>query len=157
MDREPLPGFRHAFFTTTKGVRIHYVVNAGADAVPEGNLAVFVHGFPDSYLLWRHVLGTPALQQGHTLVAVDLPGYGGSDGLPMYGPCELLEAMAEFVVGVRGRFLRDGRRCVVVSHDWGALVCARLAAEAGELADHWVVTSGIIVSFVSSLLDWACC
>jgi len=54
--------------------------------------------------------------------------------------------MAEFLIGVRKQFLQEDRKCVVVSHDWGALICARLAAEAGELADRWVTTSGIIVS-----------
>ncbi|KAF2628049.1 alpha/beta-hydrolase [Macroventuria anomochaeta] len=144
LDHEPLPGFRHAFFSTSTGVNIHYVVNSNADAPPLRNLAFFVHGFPDSYLLWRHILQTPVLQQSHTLVAVDLPGYGGSDSLPNYGPYEMLEAMTEFIIGVRKQFLQEDRKCVVVSHDWGALVCARLASEAGELADRWIITSGII-------------
>ncbi|KAH6633572.1 Alpha/Beta hydrolase protein [Boeremia exigua] len=144
LDREPLPGFRHAFFTTSAGAKLHYVVNANADAPPSRNIAVFVHGFPDSYLLWRHILQTPALQQAHTLVAFDLPGYGGSDSLPNYGPNEVLEAVAEFIVAARKQFLQQDRKCVVVSHDWGALICARLASEAGELADRWITTSGII-------------
>lgn len=87
------------------------------------------------------------LQQSHTLIAVDLPGYGGSDSLPNYGPYEVLEAMSEFIIGMRRQFLQEDRKCVVVSHDWGALICARLASEACELADHWIVTSGIIVSY----------
>ncbi len=66
--------------------------------------------------------------------------------MPNYGANEVLEAMAEFVIGVRKQFLQENRRCVVVSHDWGALVCSRLAAEASELADRWIITSGIIVS-----------
>ncbi|KAJ8110204.1 hypothetical protein OPT61_g6896 [Boeremia exigua] len=144
LDREPLPGFRHAFFTTSAGVNIHYVVNSDPSDPPSRNIALFVHGFPDSYLLWRHILQAPALQQSHTLIAVDLPGYGGSDSLPNYGPNEVLEAIAEFIIGVRKQFLQDNRRCVVVSHDWGALICARLASEAGELADRWIITSGII-------------
>jgi pimeloyl-ACP methyl ester carboxylesterase len=85
--------------------------------------------------------------QSHTLIAVDLPGYGGSDSLPNYGPNEMLEAMTEFVIGVRALFLQQEKKCVVVSHDWGALVCARLASEASELAEHWIITSGIIVSY----------
>lgn len=105
-----------------------------------------MHGFPDSYLLWRHLLQDPALQQTNTLIALDLPGYGGSDGLPNYGPNEMLEAMAETIIALRKQFLQDGRKCVVVSHDWGALTCARLASEASELADRWLITSAIIVS-----------
>ncbi|KAJ4337993.1 hypothetical protein N0V87_004341 [Didymella glomerata] len=144
LDREPLPSFRHAFFTTSTGVNIHYVVNANADAPPSRNVAIFVHGFPDSYLLWRHILQTSVLQQSHTLVAVDLPGYGGSDSLPNYGPNEVLEAMTEFIIGVRKQYLQPDRKCVVVSHDWGALVSARLASEAPELADRFILASAII-------------
>lgn len=62
-----------------------------------------------------------------------------------YGPYEVLEAMTEFIIGVRKQFLHPDRKCVVVSHDWGALVCARLASEAPELADRFIITSGIIV------------
>jgi pimeloyl-ACP methyl ester carboxylesterase len=86
------------------------------------------------------------LQQSHTLIAVDLPGYGGSDSLPSYGPFEVLEAITEFVIGVRKLFLQQDRKCVVVSHDWGALISARLASEASELADRFIITSGLIVS-----------
>lgn len=146
LDREPLPGFKHAFFSTSTGTNVHYVVNADTEASPSRNVAFFIHGFPDSYLLWRHILQTPALQQTNTLIAIDLPGYGGSDSLPNYGPNEILEAMAETIIGLRKQFLHDGRKSVVVSHDWGALICARLASEASELADRWVITSGIIVS-----------
>ena len=100
-------------------------------------------------MLWRHILQTPVLEQSHTLIAVDLPGYGGSDSLPKYGPYEVLETMSEFMIDVRKQFLQQDRKCVVVSHDWGTLICARLASEASELADHWIFTSGIIVSILT--------
>jgi pimeloyl-ACP methyl ester carboxylesterase len=102
-------------------------------------------GFPDSFLLWRHILQSPELQRNHILIAVDLPGYGGSDSLPHYGPYEMLEAMAEFILDVRRQYLQEDRRVVVTTHDWGALVGSRLASEAAQLADHWIITSGMIV------------
>jgi pimeloyl-ACP methyl ester carboxylesterase len=112
------------------------------------NLADFITGFPDSFLLWRHILQSPDLYRNNILIAVDLPGYGGSDGLPFYGPYEMLEAMTEFLLDVREQHLQSDKRLVVVTHDWGALTGSRLASEAGELADRWIITSGIIVSFV---------
>jgi pimeloyl-ACP methyl ester carboxylesterase len=78
------------------------------------------------------------------LIAVDLPGYGGSDSLPAYGPNEMLEALSEFVLGVREQFLSEGKKAVVVTHDWGAVIGARLASEAHVLADHWIITGGVI-------------
>lgn len=71
--------------------------------------------------------------------------------MPAYGAFEVLEAITEFIIGARQQFLQEDGRCVVVSHDWGALICARLASEASELADHWIITSGIIVSYQSRL------
>jgi hypothetical protein len=166
LDREPLPGFRHAFFTTSTGTQLHFVCNADPDTVQPKNIAIFIHGmsfcrgplhggaeftdpsntgFPDSFVLWRHILQSPELQRSHILIAVDLPGYGGSDSLPSYGPYEMLEAMTEFILDMRKQYLHPDRKVVIATHDWGALVGARLASEAGQLADRWIITSGIIV------------
>lgn len=86
----------------------------------------------------------------HTLIAVDLPGYGGSDSLDNYGPGEVLEALAAFIIEMRAKYLGEGRKVVVVTHDWGTIVSSRLAGEAKGLADRWVLTSGIVVSSHSS-------
>ncbi|KAL6704097.1 hypothetical protein ACN47E_008760 [Coniothyrium glycines] len=151
LDREPLPGFQHAFFKTRTGISLHYIVNSrsGSSTMPK-NVAVFIHGFPDSFVLWRHVLQSSELLRHHVIVAVDLPGYGGSDSLPAYGPYEVLETLTEFILGIRAQFLQENKRVVVVTHDWGALIGARLAAEARGLADHWVITSGIIPPLTAS-------
>jgi pimeloyl-ACP methyl ester carboxylesterase len=164
---EPLPGFRHAFFTSSTGTQLHFVTNANAESLASRNVAIFIHGkssyralrepispwenlltrltgFPDSFILWRHILQSPDLQRNHILIAVDLPGYGGSDGLPSYGPYEMLETMTEFILDMRKQYLQADRKVVVVTHDWGALVGARLASEASQLAEHWIITSGII-------------
>lgn len=102
-------------------------------------------GFPDSCLLWRKILPASSLDS-HILIAVDLPGYGGSDNLPKYGANEVLETMSEFILGMREEFLQAQAKCVVVSHDWGGIVAARLACEANQLADRWVIASAVIVS-----------
>lgn len=112
--------------------------------------ANFISGFPDSFLLWRHILQSSELLRHHTLIAVDLPGYGGSDNLPAYGPNEVLEAMTEFVLGIREQFLQPDQKFLVVTHDWGALVGARLAAEAQGLADQWIITSGAMPALTAA-------
>ncbi|RAR08743.1 catalytic hydrolase [Stemphylium lycopersici] len=144
LDREPLPGFRHAFFETSRGKKVHYVVHDGPESGKAKNVAIFIHGFPDSFLIWRHLLQSPSLQQDTILVAVDLPGYGGSDGLPTYSPNEMLEAVSEFIINIRQQFLQEDKKTVVVTHDWGAVIGARLASEAHVLADHWIITGGVI-------------
>ncbi|KAF1829934.1 alpha/beta-hydrolase [Decorospora gaudefroyi] len=150
LEQEPLPGLRHAFFTTSNGTRLHYVVNEPAGSSAPKDVAIFIHGFPDSFVLWRHFLQSSELQRNHILIAVDLPGYGGSDSLPAYGPNEVFETLCEFIIGVRQLFLQEGKKTVLVTHDWGAVIGARLASEAHVLADHWIITGGIIPSLQAS-------
>ncbi|KAH7392093.1 Alpha/Beta hydrolase protein [Phaeosphaeria sp. MPI-PUGE-AT-0046c] len=150
LDREPLPGFRHAFFTTSTGTRLHFVTNAGAESLDAKNVAIFIHGFPDSFLLWRHILQSPELQRNHILIAVDIPGYGGSDGLPSYGAYDMLETMTEFILDMRKQYLQGDRKVVIATHDWGALIGARLASEAAQLADRWIITSGMLPHLAAS-------
>lgn len=44
LDRQPLPGFRHAFFTTGAGTRLHFVTNANAGSSDAKNVCLFIHG-----------------------------------------------------------------------------------------------------------------
>lgn len=44
LDREPLPGFRHAFFETSGGKKVHYVVHDGPESGKAKNVAIFIHG-----------------------------------------------------------------------------------------------------------------
>lgn len=111
---------------------------------------LMIIGFPDSYMIWKHLLQSPSLQQDTILVAVDLPGYGGSDSLPSYGANEMLEALSEFMIAIRQQYLHDGKKTVAVTHDWGAIIGARLASEAHVLADHWIITGGVIPSLQRS-------
>ena len=159
-------GLSHRFLTLRDGRQLHYLtstasVDPSRSAKP---LVIFIHGFPDSCIVWRHLLdSTRSLAEKATLVGVDLPGYGGSDGCNTYSPDEVLEALTEFVVAMRDLYveqeyyenldgptqkLADGRPQVyVVGHDWGSVLGFRLAAEAPALADRFILTSGPLVSW----------
>jgi len=112
------------------------------------NLVIFIHGFPDSWVLWRHLLSSTSLQANATLVAVDLPGYGGSDSFSSYGATEILEALAEFVVGLRAE--HDGVKVSIVGHDWGCILGFRLASEAPSIAESFVLSNGPHVGCTTS-------
>lgn len=87
--------------------------------------------------------------QDATLVAVDLPGYGGSDSFPKYDT-EVLEALTEFVVAMRDKYIpaeeTDTANTFVVGHDWGCILGFRLAAEAPAIADRFILTNAPHVS-----------
>ncbi|KAF2114422.1 Alpha/Beta hydrolase protein [Lophiotrema nucula] len=144
----PFAGFKHKFFTTRNGVKLHYVTNA-KEGTKSGKIAIFIHGFPDSYVLWRSILGSPALS-AHTLIAVDLPGFGGSDSLPVYDPENVLESLAGFILGIREQYLQEGGKVVMVTHDWGGIVGGRLASEAKELADRWIIIGAVLIPQLQS-------
>jgi pimeloyl-ACP methyl ester carboxylesterase len=102
------------------------------------------------------------LQENAILVTVDLPGFGGSDSFPHYGAIEVLEALTEFIVGIREQYLCSdsgdngqkedrGDKVFIVGHDWGCLLGYRLAAEAPCLADRFILTNAPHVSARSKM------
>ena len=52
--------------------------------------------------------------------------------------------MTELIIDVREKYLQEGKKAVIATHDWGAVIGARLASEAHVLADHWIITGGVI-------------
>lgn len=55
-------------------IRLHYV-EAGN---PSGQLMLFVHGFPDCWLVWKNQMKEFS-SLGYHVVSVDMRGYGDSD------------------------------------------------------------------------------
>lgn len=45
---------------------------------------------------------------------------------------------------MREGYLQEEAKLVVVSHDWGGVITARLASEAYQVADRFVVASAVI-------------
>lgn len=62
-----LPRMAHSE-TRVNGVRVHYVHGGEETSSP----LVLLHGFPQSWLMWRRVL--PALADRYRVVALDLRG-----------------------------------------------------------------------------------
>ena len=108
--------------------------------------------------MWRHVIQSSSLEDRATLVALDLPGYGGSDSFEKYGPDEVLESLTEFIAAMREEYVDSvdtsqqsreqqdhGGHIYIVGHDWGCVLAYRLSAEAPCLADKFILTNGPLV------------
>jgi pimeloyl-ACP methyl ester carboxylesterase len=119
-------------------------------------LVILLHGFPDSGHLFSRQLQSYPFESAK-LVALDLPGYGGSDSLPSYGPDQVLNAVAEGIIELKRRYLKsvpeDIARCILVGHDWGGVVGYRIAAESTGLIDEFVAVNSIYVRTIS---DYTC-
>ena len=91
---------------------------------PDGRPVLFVHGLPFSSFIWRDV--TAAMEgQGLRLIAVDLVGFGDSEG-EGYGVLEQAGHLADFADALG---LEDA---TVVGHDWGAGIGLIYAAQNPE-------------------------
>ncbi|KAK0046487.1 epoxide hydrolase 1 [Biomphalaria pfeifferi] len=116
----------HGFLTLTE-IKIHYVASGPEDKP----LMLFIHGFPDFWFSWRY--------QITEVVAYDQRGYGESEK-PKHvrdNRVNKLTSDCRQIVEALGY-----QSCVLVGHDWGALVaweCCRLFP---KMVDRLIVISG---------------
>ncbi len=116
----PEPTIKHGY-GAVGDVILHYVVAGSGPAV------VLLHGWPQTWYEWRHVL--PVLAQKYTVIAPDLRGLGDSTR-PLHGYDK--KTIANDV----WRLVHDHlghTRFHLVGHDWGgptafALACAHAGA-----------------------------
>ena len=112
---------------TARGTRFH-VALAGPEApAGAGPLTLLVHGFPECWWTWRHVI--PALAQaGHRVAALDLRGFGGSDRPPSgYDLVTLAQDLAAVVRSL------GHERAVVVGAGLGGQIAWALPSVAPDL------------------------
>jgi (E)-2-((N-methylformamido)methylene)succinate hydrolase len=103
-----------------------------------GETVVLLHGLGGSAANWAEVVDR--LVPGRRVLAVDLPGHGGSDPLPRGA---VLDDYADAVAGaIEGR---DGAPALVVGHSFGGQVALRLAVRHPRLVRGLVlvVSSGV--------------
>jgi pimeloyl-ACP methyl ester carboxylesterase len=126
------PNLRH-MYTDNAGVRLHYVTS-GSDRNP---LMVFVHGFPDFWYSWRNQI--QAFSASHQVVALDLRGYNLSDrpeGIEQYKFSVLLDDIRAVIEAER-----NGRKVILVGHDWGAALSWLFTGQNPDLIERLVVLS----------------
>lgn len=109
----------------TRGIGLH-VAEAG-----EGAPLVLLHGWPQHWWCWRHVI--PRLARNNRVIAPDLRGWGWSDAPP--GDY----AKAAFAADVLALLDAEGlERVRVIGHDWGGYTAFLLALEHPERVERLV-------------------
>jgi haloacetate dehalogenase len=113
------------FDKSTSSDGIAYV-RAGA-----GRPLLLLHGFPETHAAWHRA--APRLARRFTVIAADLPGYGGSRPASGGSKREIGSALV--------RFMRDLGlpRFGLVGHDRGARVAYRMALDSPDSVSHLVV------------------
>lgn len=110
----------------------------------QGPALLMVHGFPRTSLMWRYV--APRLAKNHTVICIDLRGYGRS-GIPASTEDHYpytKRAMANELVEVMSKL--GFARFSVVGHDRGGRVSYRLALDHPEKVDRLAVFDVIPIS-----------
>ena len=121
-----------------EGVRVRYV-RAGS-----GPPVLLIHGLASSIYTWSEVL--PALSREHEVVALDLPGFGGSDQ-----PADL---SGQAYLGVVRQLLDRLQiaRATIVGHSLGGAVAVMLAAEHPERVERLALLAPAGFNFAPSEL-----
>ncbi|MCG8919127.1 alpha/beta hydrolase [Actinokineospora sp. PR83] len=118
-----IPGFDYQRVTVADGVTLN-AATAGA-----GSPVVLLHGFPQTHVMWRHV--ATDLAADHTVVCLDLRGYGDSDK-PADGYAKRVMA-ADVVTAAR---VLGHDRFALAGHDRGALVAVRAGLDHPDAVSH---------------------
>ncbi|OYU16324.1 MAG: epoxide hydrolase [Alphaproteobacteria bacterium PA4] len=108
--------------TTTRSIAANGLTFA-VDAAGAGpDIALCLHGFPESRFSWRHQL--PLLADlGWHAVAPDLRGYGGSSRPPRRADYHIDHLVADVAALFAALATEHGKgRHLLVAHDWGAII-----------------------------------
>lgn len=127
-------------FEVIEGLRVRYV-RAGT-----GPPVVLIHGLASSLYTWKDVL--PPLACDHEVVAVDLPGFGGSDQPAVLSA----EAYPAVVRGLMDRLAIA--RATVVGHSLGGAVAVMLAAGNPERVERLALVAPAGFNLARSELPW---
>jgi pimeloyl-ACP methyl ester carboxylesterase len=126
------PRIQHAY-ADVNGVRLHYAT-AG-----DGQLVVFLHGFPEFWYAWKDQLAE--FGKDHLAVAPDMRGYNLSskpEGVEQYRMPLLVEdvrALAEKLgFGAKRKF-------ILVGHDWGGVVAWSYAAAHPDTLEKLIIVN----------------
>ncbi|KAI7505013.1 hypothetical protein KC347_g8122 [Hortaea werneckii] len=134
-------------FVEANGLQLHCLSNNATQRAP--NLVILLHGFPDSAHVFDNLLASRRLANTDSkLVALGLPGYGGSDTPKDFGAESMLNAIIEAIVELKKRHLDSGNQpghgqCILLGHDWGGAIAFRIAAETEQLVDRVVVLNSM--------------
>ena len=127
----PTPAITH-HVAELSDVRLHYVT-AG-----DGPPVVLLHGWPQTWYEWRHVI--PALAEHHRVIAPDLRGLGDSSRPEGgYDKKTVAGDIWELVDSELGQ-----TRFQLVGHDWGGPTAYALAAAHPEVVAGLVIIDVVI-------------
>ena len=96
----------------TNGVRLRTVVEG------QGPLVIMVHGWPQCWYLWRHMID-PVVAAGYRVAVPDMRGFGASSCPPEVREYGIRKLTAD-VAGIATALGEE--HFILIGHDWGCIV-----------------------------------
>ncbi|MGH2462567.1 MAG: alpha/beta fold hydrolase [Candidatus Limnocylindria bacterium] len=119
-------------FVEANGIRFHCKVDG------EGPLVLLLHGFPQFWYQYRHLL--PALAAaGYRAVAPDMRGFGDTSRPTRIDDYQL-RILGDDVAALINAF--GERKAHVMGHDWGGIVASEAALSHPECVDRLILVNG---------------
>ncbi|MDB5999052.1 MAG: alpha/beta hydrolase [Rhizobacter sp.] len=126
-----------------------YAYTGGQPLAPQRPCVVFVHGALNDHSVWG-LQSRYLANHGHSVLAVDLPGHGRSEGPALPS----VEAIAQWLVDLLDA--AGVERAALVGHSMGSLIGLEAAALLGERASHLaMVCTAFPMKVSQALLDTA--
>lgn len=129
-----MPGIRHRRVDIGGGVALH-VAEAGRKDAPGGTV-VLVHGFPQHWYAWRHVI--PQLAADHRVLCLDLRGFGWSD---TPGKGYDTDTRVSDILAVMDALRVAKAR--LIAHEFGAWTAFMLCLRAPERVTHLLAVNAV--------------
>jgi pimeloyl-ACP methyl ester carboxylesterase len=102
---------------------------------PNNQPIVFIHGSPGTSKIWLPFLNNDALKEKFHLLAIDRPGFGGSQG---GGPEYSLKKQSEAALASLS-FNSSGKKPIIIGYSFGGTVAGRM------IIDHSDKISGAVL------------
>jgi len=115
-------------YADVNGIRLHYIT------VGQGNLIMFVHGFPEFWGEWENQL--VEFGKEYQAVALDMRGYNLSSkpaDVDAYHAKHLIEDLRALAQHL------GHQKCILVAHDWGGAVAWSAAMRYPEWVEKLVI------------------
>ena len=102
----------------------------------DGPLVLMVHGFPGLAWSWRHQMA-PLAAAGYRAVAIDSPGYGGSDR-PFDPAAYTADRMQDYLLAILDHY--GAGRAVIIGQDFGAQYAWNMAVRSPDRVAALIAT-----------------
>ncbi len=115
-------------YVNVNDVNLHYVTEG------DGELMLFLHGFPYFWYNWHHQL--EEFSKDYRVVAVDMRGYNLSDkpeGIDSYTMSTLVEDVKQLIEAF------GEKDCTLVAHDWGGAIAWTFAYSHPEYVKNLIM------------------